>query len=59
MFSFRWGEGKGGLASVSELVLQRIQILKNRKKYIIFFLFLAGGGGGGGGKGDVGGGALE
>ena len=26
MFSFRGGEGKGGLASVSEFVLQRIHI---------------------------------
>ena len=26
LFSFRGGEGKGGLASVSEFVLQRIHI---------------------------------
>ena len=58
MFSFRGGEGKGGLASVSEFVLQRIHILKKMfffslfiLSYFIFFLSVWGGGGGGEGAG--------
>ena len=55
---FLRGEGKGGLASVSEFVLQRIQISK--KKYcflcIFFFIFFFLGGGGGCGGGLRGGG---
>ena len=39
-FFLFWGvEGKGGLAGVSEFVLQRIQILKKKKKNIIIFHF--------------------
>ena len=50
---FEGGEGKGGLASISEFALQRIQIeykSKEKKKYFFFFFFFVGGGGGGGGR---------
>ena len=48
--SFGEGEGKGGLASVNEFVLQRIQIYLKIYiyKYMYFFFFYFGGGGGGG-----------
>ena len=49
----------GGLASVSEFVLQRIQILKKKKEKIIFSsssFFVEGGGGGVKGRVGVGGG---
>ena len=57
LFSFRGGEGKGGLASVSEFVLQGIHIKKNCFSFLyLFYLFLffslcvwGGGEGGGGG----------
>ena len=59
LFSFRGSEGMGGLASVSEFVLQRIQILKKKKEKIIFSsssFFVEGGGGGVKGRVGVGGG---
>ena len=43
LFSSRGSEGMGGLASVSEFVLQRIQILKKkRKNYFFFFIIFCG-----------------
>ena len=50
LFCFGRGEGKGGLASVSEFVLQRIQIQKKKKNSLFFFW---GGGGWGGGRGGL------
>ena len=43
----------GGLASVSEFVLQRMQIQK-KKKILLLFLYFSVGGGGGGGLGEKG-----
>ena len=58
LFSFRGGEGKGGLASVSEFDLQRIHILKKLFFFSLFilsyFIFFLCGGGGGGGEGGEG-----
>ena len=59
LFSFRGGEGKGGLASVSEFVLQRIHILKKLfffslfilSNFIFFLCVCVCGGGGGEGAG--------
>ena len=52
LFSFRGGEGKGGLASVMNLFYKKSKSEKKEKEKIIFlFCGVGGGGGGWGGKG--------